>query len=149
MNPGLPHHPAPPATAGSAKPAGAPGSGRSSRWTTALVVVIFVIGAAILYRLYSGSGEATSVAQDGASPTTPAVDATLRAVPPSSAPPDDVEAVSVAPAPLPAKAPANEEALAAEPVTSPAATEPSAPAEDAGAPPYSCPPAVAAVGLCN
>ncbi|CAI08051.1 hypothetical protein ebA3408 [Aromatoleum aromaticum EbN1] len=143
MNPGFPHDSARPEASSSAKP-GISGSRLSSSWTRALAVVFFVIGAAILYRLYSTGGEPASVAQD-ASPSTAAVDATLRVVPPSSAPADDIEAVSVAPPPVPAKSSANEEALAAQP----AATEPSAPADDARVSPYSCTPAVAALGLCN
>lgn len=149
MNPGFPHPLAPPETSSSAKPAGTPGAPLSSPWTRALAVVIFVIGAAILYRLYSSGGETTSVAQDAASPSIPAVDATLRAVPPSSAPADDVAAVPVAPPPVPPEASANEEALAADPAPPPTTTEPSAPADDARAQPYSCTPAVAALGLCK
>ncbi|WP_169198294.1 zinc ribbon domain-containing protein [Aromatoleum buckelii] len=149
MNPGFAHEPGPPEAASSAKPAGAPGDPLSSPWTRALALVIFVIGAVILYRIYLSGDATTSVAQDAASPSIPAVDATLRAVPPSSAPADEVDAVPVTPAPVPPEASANEEALAAEPAAPAAATEPSAPADDARAQPYSCTPAVAALGLCN
>ncbi|MCK0507323.1 zinc ribbon domain-containing protein [Aromatoleum anaerobium] len=148
MNPGFPHQPARPQASRSMKPADDPGERLSSPWTRALAVVIFVIGAAILYRIYSTGGESTSVAPDAALPSTAPVDATLRAVPPSSAP-ADAGAVSIAPPPLAPGSATNEEALAAEPAPPAARTEPSAPADNARAPPYPCTPAVAALGLCN
>lgn len=149
VNPGLAHEPGPPEAASSKKPVGPPRGPLSSPWTRALAVVIFVVGAVILYRIYLGGDETTSVAQDAASPSIPAVDATLRAVPPSSAPADEVGAVPVTPPPVPPEASANEEALAAERAPPPAATEASAPADDDRAQPSSCTPAVAALGLCN
>lgn len=146
MNPGFPHEPARPATSSGTKPADAPGRPLFISWRAGLAAVVLFIGAAILYRLYSTGGESTSVAQDAASPSH-AVDATLRAVPPSSVP-ADAGVASIASPPLPPGSSASEEAVA--PKAAPAAhTPPSAPADDARAPPYPCTPAVAALGLCN